>query len=574
MTRLEKYPMEIRNRRKITVVLFVLSIVIALSALCLGCGSEEGGDGLREIEGVHAADVNAKYDGTARRIKIENTEGADEVYYGTSESGPWSGDNPEYTVPGEYTVYYRIVRAGCKEYIGSAKITIERGILRNITAEDKTYVYDGEEHGIEINGTTEGQEVTYSTDGIKFEKELRLKEVGEYKVYYRVRDEYADYMDDCAVEILPNISGRYVNEKNGEIIITGTTVIENEKEYEMDYGITGRGMYNNKEFAVTDNVLEVDGTSYEKLRADESIYKINANDITQYVIGKEKIRITTEQTGSDTEIRIDERTEITVKDRNYVEWIKGTSVEREYTRNTTESEVRSRSEITEVEIELSKRGQLEFLIEEITAVYDGEKHGPRIEFDGEIIYETESGYRDPGKYTVRAILVPKSEYLPKVVETTVEIYPDITGVYCSGTEVMELTTESAKKNGECVSLGKADAEWTIDGERAEITENGIKVGDREYEKTTDGILVLKLFGERRIYMNVSNVVITTDGSNIDIIIDDEQVGCEADGGITVTVNGEGLNGIPSGDGSNEMLYILGVVELTDAVVFLDIRLAN
>ncbi|MCX4313957.1 MAG: hypothetical protein OSJ83_08925, partial [Clostridia bacterium] len=103
---------------------------------------------------------------------------------------------------------------------------------------------------------------------------------------------------------------------------------------------------------------------------------------------------------------------------------------------------------------------------------------------------------------------------------------------------------------------------------------GIKVGDREYEKTTDGILVLKLFGERRIYRNVSNVVITTDGSNIDIIIDDEHIGCEADGGITVTVNGEGLNGIPSGDGSNEMLYILGVVELTDAVVFLDIRLAN
>ena len=392
----------------------------------------------------------------------------------------------------------------------------------------------------------------------------------EYKVYYRVRDEYADYMDDCAVKILPNISGRYVNEKNGEIIITGTTVIENEQEYEMDYGITGRGKYNNKEFAVTDNVLEVDGTSYVKLRDDESIYKINANDITQYVIGKEKIRITTEQKGSDTKITIDERTEITVKDRNYVEWIKGTSVEREYTRNTTESEVRSRSEITEVEIELSKRGQLEFLIEEITAVYDGEKHGPRIEFDGEIIYETESGYREPGKYTVRAILVPKSEYLPKVVETTVEIYPDITGVYCSGTEVMELTTESAKKNGECVSLGKANAEWTIDGERAELTANGIKVGDREYEKTTDGILVLKLFGEVRLYRNAINAIITIEGGAVRLTVNGESEEMEATGEITVTVNGEKRVGTTGDDGTDCVRYIIGIDELCGAVAVVEI----
>lgn len=163
---------------------------------------------LPQIEGISANGYEGYYDGKEHSINVTIPEGAEATYsQDAAEPKNYTATNPSFKEAGEYTVYYKVTKAGCQDAYGSAKVIIRQlPSMEGISANGYEGYYDGAEHRIEVTAP-EGAEVTYSQDKTEprtyTSANPSFKEAGEYTVYYKVaKAGYQDAYGSAEIRIL------------------------------------------------------------------------------------------------------------------------------------------------------------------------------------------------------------------------------------------------------------------------------------------------------------------------------------------------------------------------------------
>lgn len=565
-------------RRYVRAFIAIIGVVFCFAVFCfVGCSDDEAVPA--EIYGVTAIDVYVVYDGVPHYIEPINVLENDEIYYSTSAYGVWRSERILYTTPGEYVVYYKVVRAGCADFISSAKITIERGVLSGIRADDIVCIYDGKPHGVDIVGVRPGDTVSYSIDGENFSAALELVEPGKYTVYYRVSDSYGDYFDDCSVTILPDVSGRYLNAVGGLVTLDNSVAVVNGEQCEFSCGADGCGTIAGDEFALVDGGITLNGERYDRLSDDEYVYKVTVDDGAVFVAASDtaqiSVRFDTEQKTA--EIIVDDNVMLTEHGVNYCESIGSVEPVRRYDSSDVSAEVRADSgEVTTVNIVTTLRGVRTVEFAPISVIYDGNPHSAAVNapdaadavlyFNGEDYVAEPPAFTEPGEYDVNIVVLFEGN-LPAFATVNVIILPTINGVYTNATDVIEVAGYTARYNGNTVACEFVDGAWRIDGEAVVVTQTGIAIFGAEFTKCGDGegVLLIDINGVRTVFVNVSNIVVHVRDGAVEIsgnaLLREERVA----GDVAVTLNGSVINGAVS-DG--EIVYVFGMFELDTPVAIL------
>ncbi|MCH5164966.1 MAG: hypothetical protein J1G01_01010 [Clostridiales bacterium] len=497
--------------------------VFVIHALCvllcvfifLACGENKAeNDGKGMITGIFAADVIVDYDGRAHSINVENVLTTDKVYYSESENGGYALDTIEYVMPGEYTVYFRVVRAGYADYYGSADIIINRIILDNISANNVTVIYDGFPHGITIDGLLPEDVVEFSFDGIVFGDESTRTEVGEYTVFYRVSRAYGDYADSCTLTILPDLRGRYLNDERGLIVLTNNSAVIGDDEKPLTVKADGSGLIGDEQFTCNDGTLIFDEKEYIKLSDDDCVYMIAVGEDAVYVAGGDTLTVYISFADETATVAACGKTVMTIDGVNYCE----SADVRDYSTSDVELEFVADGSVSKVEIVLSMRPTLEVGDVMRRVVFDGKTHGFGIDFDGTVLYKTDGEYKEEapsftevGEYAVDIVYLSDG-YLPRLACAVLVIAPKIDGVYCNSDTVIVIENESATINGATAELDYTDGHWTINGRAVEIGENCIRFTDdgSTFDSITSGYVLLVCFGENTYVIKHDSKQITVE----------------------------------------------------------------
>lgn len=550
-----------KSKKRAWIIALVMTVM--MSVFWLGCGEDEEEDIVaNEIYGVGCEVV---YDGEWHGIEVMNVDAGDEVLY-SADGVIYNGSAVGYVMPGEYRIYYKVTHNGEVISAGSAEVKIAKAVLTGIGAEDKEVVYDGMAHGIEIRGTEEGDEVTYSEDGERYTREYEKTDAGEYAVYYRVERSYGEYTGTTTLRILPDLSGRYVEAESGEAVLTKRSCIIDGKEYPMKYGIDGTGEIDGRRFAVSEGVFSYEGKTYTKLKDTEKVYSID--------IGMSRIYIASED-GEKIELRFDV-TEVRVFFRgeqiyqapgyNYVEEV-NTEIQRSY--ETSDIEI---SIDKDIEIQLSKRQTMNRENLYKVEIYDGKEHSWGQE--GNVKYKAGNeytdnapSYKDIGKYETTAVILDDG-YLPTVITLTMEIIQGIDGIYYNDDSVVKITGFTAEYNGrEEEELTYKDGKWSIE------LKNYTKLGEEER------LFYIDLFGEITVVNSAAgNVTVTVRSEDIFMTVSVTNEKTElasaniSKAEIIVTYNNKQLRGILN-DTYTE--YIVGMSELnTGSLHFISVAKAG
>lgn len=134
---------------------------------------------------VKAYSYTGVYDGKPHSITVAQDEGG-KIEYGTEE-GQFTMDKcPEYTLPGTYRTYFRVVKPNYVTYTGSADVTIEKNTLQ-VQSEGYSGDYDGNPHSISIQTEKEAV-VRYGTKKGEYTTTVcpSYVNVGRYNVYFEV----------------------------------------------------------------------------------------------------------------------------------------------------------------------------------------------------------------------------------------------------------------------------------------------------------------------------------------------------------------------------------------------------
>lgn len=78
-----------------------------------------------EIEGIHTADVNETYNGSAKTITVNGTQAGDIISYAL-KGETYTTEQPEMINAGTYQVLYKVERSGYKTFYGTATVIIEK----------------------------------------------------------------------------------------------------------------------------------------------------------------------------------------------------------------------------------------------------------------------------------------------------------------------------------------------------------------------------------------------------------------------------------------------------------------
>ena len=111
---------------------------------------------------------------------------AGRIEYGTEE-GQFTMDKcPEYTLPGTYRTYFRVVKPNYVTFTGSADVTIEKNTLQ-VQSEGYSGDFDGNPHSISIQADKDAV-VRYGTKKGEYTTTLcpSYVNVGRYNVYFEV----------------------------------------------------------------------------------------------------------------------------------------------------------------------------------------------------------------------------------------------------------------------------------------------------------------------------------------------------------------------------------------------------
>mgnify|MGYP001040786589 CR=1 FL=1 len=134
---------------------------------------------------VKAYSYTGVYDGKPHSITVSQDEGG-KIEYGTEE-GQFTMDKcPEYTLPGTYRTYFRVVKPNYVTYTGSADVIIEKNTLQ-VQSEGYSGDYDGNPHSISIQTEKEAV-VRYGTKKGEYTTTVcpSYVNVGRYNVYFEV----------------------------------------------------------------------------------------------------------------------------------------------------------------------------------------------------------------------------------------------------------------------------------------------------------------------------------------------------------------------------------------------------
>lgn len=137
------------------------------------------------LKSVKAYDYSGVYDGKAHSITVVCDDGA-EIEYGEEEGQYTTEESPEYTLPGVYTVYFRVRKPNYETYTGSSTVVIESAKL-NVDSVGFSGEYDGNPHSICVSAD-EGALIRYGTVSGKYNMTTSPSYInaGTYTVYYEV----------------------------------------------------------------------------------------------------------------------------------------------------------------------------------------------------------------------------------------------------------------------------------------------------------------------------------------------------------------------------------------------------
>lgn len=510
-------------------VAITFTVVMIVFTVMFGCGDTEEQSPAGEIEGIYAADIEVTYDGRSHGIDLMGVVESDRIFY-SATGAEWSENELKYTDAGEYTVWYKVERSGFKEYISNAKIKIDKAIIQGISAKKKIVVYDGAPHGIEIEGAEDHDDVQYSDDGIAFKTSVTKVEVGRYRIYYSVERKNEEYRGSAELVILPEIRGRYWNREKGEVEINDT-----------EYDETGKGEW----YEVKDGVMTVDGVQFEKLADGKEVYEISVNGESVYIAG--------DKSGDKIEICIDEATSTAEVKYNgeVIKRVDGVN------HSVSGEEIALSEKRTEVELTLLPVSEIESVY--TLVVYDGQEHGHDIPAGWAC--DKSPKYVAVGRYTDK-ISISKTGYKDKEITAVLEIAEDLSGIYCTERDIIEINKDCAKKNGQEISMQYNDGQWEIAGKRTQRTSGGISCDGEDFAKANGHAVRLEIGEESTVITEDGDLVITakSDGYTIEF---GGEVLVEKSGRVTgVGVNGQEESGIPDETGT---MYIVGLDEMQGAV---------
>lgn len=528
-----------------------------------------------EIIGITATNTVVTYDGFPHFVAIDNLLDTDTVLYSVG-NGEYSAQIPELVMPGEYTVHYKVIRAGYKEFVGSTGIKIIKSVLDGISADSPVVKHDGRPHTIDIRGVLDGDILSYSTDGNNFSPSApTFADVGQYTVYYRVDRAYGDFRASCVLTIVPVLTGRYLNPDLGIVELTDDSAIVNDNPVTLDYDHTYAGRLDGKEFSLAQNVLTYDGNVYTALSSADRVYKLRAADKTVYFTGADAEKLTVEFDADGATICRDTDELLTVDDVNYCE--NGSA--KSYSPLVFELDVAGGSErICNVSVKLSTRTAYPRADSERCATYNGEPHGLDItpEAGVRLLYrtnddwsETAPTFTEIGVHSVSVMYIT-SEYLPQPAVATIVILPDPTGVYCNNDGVIEISANGTRIDGIAASLTVKNRAWTINDNTIECVDSGIKFNGKMYTKTTDRIIVF-IVGTTRIMRTRAvawrDVVLIYKNNELTITPSGEaKIVCTLTGTrLEVTLNGIAHDVAPTNENDGYM-SVLGTDELKRASV--------
>ena len=138
-----------------------------------------------EFSTLKAYSYKGVYDGKPHSIAVAHDEGG-KIEYGTEE-GQYTMDKcPEYTLPGTYRTYFRVVKPNYATYTGSADVIIEKNTLQ-VESEGYSGDYDGNPHSISVQ-TDKDAVVRYGTQKGEYTTTVcpSYVNVGRYNVYFEV----------------------------------------------------------------------------------------------------------------------------------------------------------------------------------------------------------------------------------------------------------------------------------------------------------------------------------------------------------------------------------------------------
>lgn len=461
------------NKKKAIRLIVVMFAVIAAAVLCLaliGCAaepennSETGAAEPNEITGITAEDVTAEYDGQYHGIRIEGTKDGDVIYY-SPNGQDWQTEEITFVEKGEYKIYFKIAREGCEEYVGEAKLYIIAKILDGVTAQNAVIRFDGKNHGIKIDGLLPDDKVYYSTDGDNFKEQIEIKEVGEYIVYYKVVRGYAEYEDSVKIIIKENVLGTYLS-SSGTIEITE----ENETEYSIDNG-----------------KITVNDIVYEKLNADEKVYKLNGE---VYFKAQEECVVTVSFAADKATVTADGVKIKECEDVNYCESINGLKLERKNDNSDVTVNITHAEKVTDIEIILSKRRVNSIGEINQRKKYTGEAQTIDVEA-GRTVSGALPKYTEPGVYTF-TVYITEEGFLPEKVNVNFEIYNLEDGTYYN----IEANGLIEIKDGTVTLNGEAVVEEVIS------SENAITINNIVYKKQGTNEKLCKMIIGEKIYIRL------------------------------------------------------------------------
>ncbi|MCH5350557.1 MAG: hypothetical protein J1F39_01125 [Clostridiales bacterium] len=541
--------------------------MFAVFAVFAACSDEDAEHSV--INNVYAPDVYAVYDGAPHYITIYNTLEGDIILYSV-DGEEFTEISPAFTLPGSYTVYYKIRRAGYLELFSSAQIHISYAVLEGITAPDVTVFYDGLYHSITIYGVNpETDAVTYSTDGEHFSSAVpTFVDVGVYTVYYVVERGYAAERSSCTITILPNIRGRYFNPSFGvvEIDIDGAAV--NGESADCSILPDGSGFISGAPFSVTDGTLIYDGNVFTKIAESECVYRLNAESMSAYFCAEESGSLTVTAEAETCLISLGGSTILSVPNANYCESAEIVS----YVPLIFEQSFERSGEVTDVEVALSRREKNPFIPQTLYFICDGLPH--TFDYSERFIYldGEDCEYTEIGTYTA-ALVFLSDRYLPLVEICTLVIMPDLSGLYFSPERIIKIDGSNVYFDGEPQGkLTVLDGAATYDGIPLTPTENGIMYDGVEYESVSSPVLIFRANKNA-----VGRAIIPEKTADVTVVFDGSSVTFSARNDVFLTValcassiklyyHGEELPPVATGE---RLTFVLGVSELSDDTVILD-----
>ena len=479
-------------------LLIIIGVVFSCVVFSACADTDNAATELAELTDIYADNVYVTYDGNPHCITVHNILDSDDVTYSV-DNFYFSIYSPSFTQPGEYTVYYKVVRAGFAEFTSFAKITIISPTVDGISAPNISVVYDGLPHTVTINGISPSDTVTYSSDGEIFSTEnISFTEVGVYTVYYCVERGFGAERSSCTLTILPDISGRYFNRAFGLVVIDKTDAYINSAKKEFALNIDGCGRIDGTEFFVSDGVLTYGTMTFTALTDDDIVYKLSPSsllilfsppkDVTHPVFfcSDETGALTVSFDSNGGIVSLGDEVLLAVPNVNYCE--SGEIVDYD---KLTFRQVFSNSDgtdITDIVVTLSRREVNPFTPETLYAIHDGAPHTFDFSVPFAILDGGDCMYTDVGSYTV-SVLFPSNKYLPFVAKCTLVILPELNGLYYSPEKVIKVSGYDVCVDGEYAGrLTADDGIIAFGGLPITATDNGI-----EY----DGVM----------YVPVSNVLI-------------------------------------------------------------------